>query len=54
MREKEIYDISQEMTTVLNVKHMDCVEVCDTQIVFMKVKTCYVINPDECIDCGVQ
>ena len=35
-------------------KNMDCVEVCPVQkTVFTKVENFLVINPDECIDCGV-
>mgnify|MGYP001344990852 FL=1 len=36
----------------VNCKHMDCVEVCPVDC-FYEGKNMLVINPDECIDCGV-
>ena len=33
-------------------KHMDCVEVCPVDC-FYEGENMLVINPDECIDCGV-
>lgn len=45
------------MTYVVNdgcikCKHMDCVEVCPVDC-FYEGENMLVINPDECIDCGV-
>jgi len=36
----------------INCKHMDCVEVCPVDC-FYEGENTLVINPDECIDCGV-
>jgi len=36
----------------VNCKHMDCVEVCPVDC-FYEGENMLVINPDECIDCGV-
>ena len=36
----------------VNCKHMTCVEVCPVDC-FYEGKNMLVINPDECIDCGV-
>lgn len=36
----------------IRCKYMDCVEVCPVDC-FYEGKTMLVINPDECIDCGV-
>ena len=36
----------------INCKHMTCVEVCPVDC-FYEGKNMLVINPDECIDCGV-
>ena len=36
----------------INCKHMDCVEVCPVDC-FYEGENFLVINPDECIDCGV-
>ncbi len=36
----------------INCKHMDCVEVCPVDC-FYEGENMLVINPDECIDCGV-
>ena len=36
----------------IKCKHMDCVEVCPVDC-FYEGENFLVINPDECIDCGV-
>jgi ferredoxin len=36
----------------IKCKHMDCVEVCPVDC-FYEGENMLVINPDECIDCGV-
>jgi ferredoxin len=36
----------------INCKHKDCVEVCPVDCFYEGINT-LVINPDECIDCGV-
>ncbi len=36
----------------INCKHMDCVSVCPVDC-FYEGENMLVINPDECIDCGV-
>ena len=36
----------------INCKHMDCVEVCPVDC-FYEGENTLVINPVECIDCGV-
>ena len=40
------------MTTVSNVKLMDCMEVCPVDC-FYEGENMLAIKPDECIDCGV-
>ena len=40
------------MDNCIGCKHMDCVEVCPVDC-FYEGENMLVINPDECIDCGV-
>ena len=53
MREKgDLRDMSSVNDNCVKCKHMDCVEVCPVDC-FYEGENMLVINPDECIDCGV-